>query len=169
MKRLGFRKKLLLLLLSTIFCVSVVFATTTLVYDWTLTFTASTPKVRFYKWSDQTLHDTIDLPYNIYADLWAQDSNATHGIKNTDTSNHTVYLYVDSINATTKVHNVTIWVQSKNASSTKATVTWQGGSLPTSEQSFTAVASTEYILKIWLKGASTVADVLVSLKMKVAE
>jgi len=163
------RKACLILLILAIMSVSTVFATATLVYDWNVTLTASTPKVRFIKHSDQTLSNTIDLPYNVYADMWTQDSNATYGIKNTDTSDHTVYLYIDTIDETSKVANVTIWIKSLDGTTNKATITWQGGSLPTTEQSFSAVASTTYMMTVWVKGAATVANVVVSLKMKVAQ
>lgn len=163
------KKACLILLLLATLSITTVFATTTLMYDWTITLTASTPKVRFYKWSDQTLSNTINLPYNIYPDMWTQDSNATYGIKNTDTGDHTVFLYINTIDATTKVANVTVWIKSQDGVTQKAQITWQGGSLPTTEQSFNAVASTKYMMQIWVEGASSVAAVVVSLKMKVAE
>jgi hypothetical protein len=164
------RKACLILFLLATMSIATVFATATLVYDWTATLTASTPKVQFIKHSDQNLYNTIDLPYNIYADMWTQDDNATYGIKNTDVSNpHTVYLYINSIDETAKVANVTIWVKTLDGVTTKAIITWEGGSLPTAEQSFSAEASTTYMLTVWVKGAATVANVLVSLKMKVAE
>jgi hypothetical protein len=164
------RKACLILLLLATLSVATVFATTTLMYDWNVTLTASTPKVRFIKHSDQTLSNTIDLPYNVYADMWTQDTNATYGIKNTDAgAAHTIYLYINAIDQTSKVANVTIWIKSLDGTTIKATITWQGGSLPTTEQSFSAVASTTYMMTVWVKGAATVANVVVSLKMKVAE
>lgn len=160
---------LILLLLATVSLTSAM-ATTYLMYDWTLTLTASTPKVRFIKFSDETLYNTLDLPYNLYQDIWVQTDNCTYGIKNTDAgSAHTVYLYINSITQTSKVYNVTVWVKELDGSPTMATITWQGGGLPTTEQSFSAAADTKYMMTIWIKGASSVADTVVTLKMKVAE
>jgi hypothetical protein len=110
------------------------------------------------------------LPYNIYADIWLQVSNdTTYGVKNTDESNpHTVYLDIESISDTAKVYNITVWIKSMDGNTIKATMTWQGGSLPTAEQSFSAVANTTYIISTWIKGASTVASITATLKLKQA-
>jgi hypothetical protein len=142
-------------------------ATFCIAYVWTLTSTSTTPKVQFIKFSDETLYNTIDLHYDVYPDMWTQGSNATYGIRNTDTSDHTVYLYIDAIDQTSKVANVTIWIKSLDGTTNKATITWQGGSLPTTEQSFSASANTKYMMKVWIKGASSaLGELVISLRLK---
>jgi hypothetical protein len=165
---MNIRKTCSALLLLASLSVVAVGATMYLQVEWTIGLTAATPNVRFIKWSDLTLSNTIDLAYNLYADIWLQVSNdTTYGIKNTDAGDaHTVYLDIESISDEAKVYNVTVWIMSKDGVTEKAEMTWQGGSLPTAEQNFSAVANTEYIIKTWVKGASTVGAVTVTLKLK---
>lgn len=167
---MNLKKMCIMLFLLASLSIAAVGATMYLQVEWTMSLTAATPNVRFIKWSDSTLYNTIDLPYNIYADIWLQVSNdTTYGVKNTDESNpHTVYLDIESISDTAKVYNITVWVKSMDGNTIKATMTWQGGSLPTAEQSFSAVANTPYIISTWIKGASTVASITATLKLKQA-
>jgi len=164
-KRLGVPA--LALLLALALTIGTVSATAVLIYEWQLSLTAATPKVRFYKWSDQSYADTVTLNYNLYANLWLYDDNAAYGIKNTDSSAHTVYLYIDSISDPSKVENITVRIL--DGETEMAKVTWQGGGLPTSKVNFDAAANTAYTLEVWIKGASTVASVTVNLKMEVSE
>ena len=162
---LGFVAKLLFLLIIVAGSAAAV-----LLYEWNLRLTAATPDVRFIKWSDQTLYNSIDLPYNLYADMWTYDSNASYGIKNTHaTASKTTYIYIYSINDTSKVYNVTVEVRSLLGTTLYAQATWQGGSLPTTKQSFNAVNNTAYTLRVWIKGASSVAAVLVTMRLEVRD
>lgn len=168
------RKRAILALLLATLAVGAVYAATVLIYEWTLTLTGAIPDVRFIKWANSTLHNTVDLPYNIYADMWIYDANATYGIRNTNaTLSKTVDIYINTISDTTKVANVTVQILTQDGDTVKATCTWATtGSLPTSKQSFTADPSTNYIIRVWVKGSTNVVatdSVTVGMKLEVAE
>ncbi|MDH5634518.1 MAG: hypothetical protein OEY30_01685, partial [Candidatus Bathyarchaeota archaeon] len=90
--------------------IATAFGSVLLYYDWTINLTASTPDVRFYKWSDGTQANTIGLSYNIYADIWTMDYNATYGIKNNAASDKTVYLWWDSCSDPDSIANLTVQI-----------------------------------------------------------
>jgi len=90
--------------------IGIVFAAAMLYYDWTVTMTGATPLIQFYKWSDGSNATTIDLAENIYSNLWLINGNETYGIKNWGASDKTVYMWVESCNATTWFLNFTVQV-----------------------------------------------------------
>ena len=168
------RKRAILALLLATLAVGAVYAATVLIYEWTLTLTGAVPDVRFIRWSDSNLFNTVNLPYNIYADMWIYEANATYGISNTHaTDAKTVDIYINTISDTTKVANVTVQILTQDGTTVKATCTWATtGSLPTSKQTFTADPSTNYIIRVWVKGSTSVVatdSVTVGMKLEVAE
>lgn len=165
-----FRRRILgpitLLHLIVLSTVSVVFGAVMLHYDWTLNLTASVPDVRFYKWSDSTQSNTLTLPYNIYADVWTIDDNATYGIKNNAGSAKTVYLTIDSYSSTSEIANLTIQIL-EDTGLVLCTFTTDMGSY--SEVSWTAGANGVDTIKVMIKGASTVANVNIGLRLRTSE
>lgn len=147
--------------------VSIAFAAVLLYYDWTMTLTASVPEVRFYKWSDGTQSNTIDLPYNLYADVWMIDDNATYGIKNNAASNKTVYLWVESCTDAANIANYTVQILDQTGSTLCTWTTTDFSNIGESNaESWTADASGINTIKIIIKGASTVAGVSIELRLK---
>ena len=161
---------MLLHLIALTVAVSVVFAAVILYYDWTMNLTASVPDVRFYKWSDSTQSNTLGLPYNIYADVWMIDDNATYGIKNNAGSGKTVYLWVESCSDSSKIANYTVQILEDTGSTlctwttTDFSNTGEGNAV-----SWTAGASGVDTIKVMIKGASTVAGVSIQLRLKTSE
>lgn len=157
----------LLHLIALIATVSVVFAAVILYYDWTMTLTAAIPDVRFYKWSDGTQSNTIDLPYNIYADVWMVDDNATYGIKNNAVSDKTVYLWVGSCSDPTKIANYTVQVMDETGSTLCTWTTTDFSNTGESNAvSWTTGANGIDTIKVQIKGASTVGGVSIELRLK---
>ncbi len=155
--------------------VGMVFAAAFLYYDWSVTMTGATPQVRFIDWDTGTLYNTIDLTYNIYADLWLVDDNATYGIKNTGTTAKTVYLWVDSCNATNWFSNFTIQILNETGTVLATWTTTDFSNIGEANAiSWTADANgikTDTI-KVMFKGSSDVVVgnvVRVTLKLKTAE
>jgi hypothetical protein len=113
--------------------------------------------IKFIHWSDGTVYNTISLSYNIYADVTTYDANATYGITNTATKPLIIGLRMGSISNNGKVANVTLTILSQDGTQLMARVTWSAGNtLPTSQQSFTASAKTNYVIQVSIKGASAV-------------
>jgi len=86
-------------------------------YDWTMNLTGANPKIRFYRWTDATQTNTINLPYTIYPSLLFVDENATYGIRNNDASNdYAVSLWVETISNTSRLANLTITILNPSGS-----------------------------------------------------
>lgn len=153
-----------LIVLST---ASIVFATAILYYDWTMNLTASTPDVRFYKWSDGTQYNTLTQSYNFYADIWMIDDNATHGIKNNAASTKTVYLWVESCSDPTKIANYTVQILDETGT---PQCTWTTTDFSNTGEanavSWTIGADEVDTIKVMIKGASTIANVTIELRLK---
>ena len=147
--------------------VSTVFGAVLLYYDWTMNLTASVPDVRFYKWSDSTQTNTLSLSYNIYADIWMIDNNATYGIKNNAVSGKTVYLWVESCSDPSKIANYTVQILDETGSKLCTWTTTDFLNIgETSAVSWIAGAGGIDSIKVMIKGASTVANVSIELKLK---
>jgi len=150
--------------------VSVVSAAVILYYDWTMTLTGSVPDVRFYKWSDSTQVNTLDLPYNIYADVWTVDDNATYGIKNNAGSVKNVSLWVESCSDPSKIANYTVQILEDTGS---VLCTWTTTDFSNTGEAnnvgWTAGANGIDTIKVMIKGASTVAGVSIELRLKTSE
>ena len=73
-------------------------------------------------------------------------------------------IWIESINDTSVVENVTLVIKNPDGE-TVATVTWEGGTLPTTPQTITLEVNTVYTIEVWIKGASTVAPVEVVVKL----
>lgn len=164
------RSLLALLLIPSL--IGVAFASAFLYYDWSMTLTAATPQVRFMKWSDQTLTNTIALSSNVYADAWVKNDNDTYGIKNTGATPKTCSVWFSSIVGGSYVANITIVVTNQTGT-TLATLTTNGATNIGEgyAQSFTSDANgiKTDTLKIWVKGAGSVGSVTVNLGMKTNE
>jgi hypothetical protein len=147
--------------------ISIVSGAVVLNYDWAINLTASTPDVRFYKWSDGTQANTITLLYNFYADVWMIDSNATYGIKNNAATSKTVYLWIESCSNPTKIANYTLQILNEAGS---PQCTWTTTDfINTGESnavSWAANASKIYAIKVMIKGASTIGNATIQLKLK---
>lgn len=157
----------LLHLIALTVAVSVVFAAVILYYDWTMTLTASVPDVRFCKWSDSTQSNTASLPYNLYPDVWMIDDNATYGIKNSAGSGKTVYLWVESCGDPTKIANYTVQIIDETGSTLCTWTTTDFSNTGESNAvSWTAGANGIDTIKVMIKGASTVANISVELRLK---
>ncbi len=142
-----------------------------LYYEWTMTLTAAVPDVRFYRWSDGTQVNTIDLPYNIYADMWIIDDNATYGIKNNGASAKTVYLWIHSCSDPTKIANYTVQILDETGSVLTTWTTTNFNNIGEDNAvSWTADVNGIKIdtIKVLIKGASTVAGVTIELRLKTA-
>lgn len=151
--------------------VSVVLAVAYLYFDWSITLTPSVPQVQFYRWSDQTNATTIDLPYNIYADAWVKDDNATYGVRNWNTTaSKTVYIWFESITGDSYLTNATVLVIDEDGSTELARITTDGTTNlgESNAQSWTASNADTGIdtLRIWIEGAGTVGAVTANLGMK---
>ncbi len=128
-------------------------------YDFGLDGSGAGMNVRFVHWSDGTFSNTVSLNYNIYADVTTYDSNATYGIANTNTAGKavTVNVRIESITNPGKVTNVTLTILSQDGTQQMARMSWTGGdALPTPDQTFIATAQTSYLIRISLKGSSSV-------------
>jgi hypothetical protein len=162
-KRLG---PITLLHLLAIAAVTTVFGAVLLNYDWTMTLTASVPDVRFYRWSDATQSNTVDLQYNFYADVWVIDENATHGVINNAASSKTIDLWVGSCSDPTRVANYTLQILSGAGSTLCTWTTTDFSNIGESNAvSWTADANAIYTVKVMIKGASTIAGVSIQLRL----
>lgn len=152
--------------------IGLVLAAAYLYYEWQISLTAATPQVRFFKWSDESLYNTITLSCNVYADAWVKDDNATHGIKNTGSTAKTTYIWFESITGGSNVANVTIFVRNETGTQL-CYITTDGSSNigEASAQSWNCDAQgiKTDTLKIWVKGASAVGAVTINLGMKTSE
>ncbi len=160
------------------FMVGIVFATIWLYYDWTVTMTGAVPVIQFYRWADGANATTIELTYNVYADLWVIDDNATWGIKNWGTTSKTVYLWVYSTNMTTPTDwfaNFTVQILNETG---VVLATWTTTDFTNigEENAVSWTADVNGIkidtIKVLFKGGSGVAvgeAVKVNLKLKVEE
>jgi hypothetical protein len=145
--------------------IATAFGSVLLYYNWTINLTASTPDVRFYKWSDGTQANTIDLSYNIYADIWTIDYNATYGIKNNAASAKTVYLWWDSCSDPDSIANFT--VQISDGTGLLLTLTTTDFAMYSEYLYYwTAGAGGIDTISIMIKGASTVNSVSIGLHLK---
>lgn len=126
---------------------------------------ADSTDVMFIQWSDESLHTTIWEEYRIYSDITTYDANATYGIRNNGTSSYNSSIYLSSINNTNSITNITVAILSQDGVSTKATSTWEGGALPTATQNWTADATTNYVLRIWIEGNSSVSDATIVFRL----
>lgn len=107
------KKKTLTLILLAILLISPVLANSIaiLYYNWTVQLQGATPLVVFYKWSDGSNATTITLSHKIYKSILERVDNETYGIKNGNTTSaKTIYLWVNSCNATTWFSNFTVRV-----------------------------------------------------------
>ena len=152
--------------------IGIVFASVLLYYDWTVTMTGALPDIRFYKWSDGTNATSIGLTYNIYPNVTLIDSNATYGIKNWAATDKTVYMWVESCNATTWFANFTIQILNETSVVLATWATTDFSSLGESTAvSWTADASGTKIdtIKVLFQGSNNVVIggvATVSLKLK---
>jgi hypothetical protein len=179
MKKTILRAGLSLTTIRAIAIIGIVFAAPLLYYDWTVTMTGASPKIFFHKWATPfTNATTIDLTYNVYADLWLIDTNATYGIMNNDTAPKTVYMWVESTNMTTPTDwfaNFTVQIRNETGDVLQTWTTTDFASLGEGTQvSWTADANGIKIdtIKVLFKGGSDVVvgeAVKVSLKLKTAE
>jgi hypothetical protein len=138
--------------------IGIVFATAMLYYDWTVTMTGTQPLVVFYKWADGTNATTINLSYNIYPDLWLIDNNATYGIKNGNTTAKTVYMWVESCNATAWFANYTVQILNTTGNVQATWTTTDFSSVgETTAVSWSHPNATIYTIKVLFKGSGSVA------------
>jgi len=153
--------------------IGIVFASAMLYYDWTVTMTGAKPLVVFYKWADGTNATTIDLTYNIYANLWLIDDNATYGVKNGATVSKTIYMWADSCNATTWFANYTVQILDTSGAVQATWTTTDFSSVGESTAvSWSQPAGTIYTIKVLFKGSSSVvvgSAARVNMKLKTAE
>jgi len=163
------KKKLLLgATVLAIALLSIAYATSLLYYDWTVNMTGATPKVMFYKWSDQTNATTITLSLNIYDSMWLINDNATYGIKNWNTAAKTVYMWVESCNATTWFANYTIQILDTTGAVKATWTTTNFASIgEASAVSWSHTAGEAWTIKILYKGtASVVVGNVAQVQMK---
>jgi len=121
----------------------------------------------FYKWSDGTTASSISLSYNLFNNTWTHDSNATYGIKSTGVySTLDAHICLASISNTSVVENVTFIIRD-GAGVAVATVTWAGGSLPTTPVSLSLATNVVYTIEVWIKGKATVSDVSVGVNITI--
>lgn len=152
--KISFRKslKLIALLISSLL-IATVSAIAYVTLSWTATTTvAASPTVCFVQWSaPSTKINTFDYTVNIFPSVKTIDENITHGIWNWDSAAHTVSMRIYSIsNQTGNIQSITTYVKTLDGVTTKITVSFtDGGSLPTTYQSFTADATTYYL--IWIE------------------
>ena len=146
--------------------IATAFGSVLLYYDWTINLTASTPDVRFYKWSDGTQANTIGLSYNIYADIWTMDYNATYGIKNNAASDKTVYLWWDSCSDPDSIANLTVQIIDEIGFPLLTLTTTDFSMYSEFLYNWTAGAGGIDTIKIMIKGASTVNSVSIGLRLK---
>jgi L-rhamnose isomerase len=150
--------------------ISAAFGAVVLYYDWTMNLTASVPDVRFYNWNDSTQSNTINLPYNLYADIWTVDDNATYGIKNNAVSEKIVHFWVESCSDPTRIANYTVQILNGTSS---VLCTWTTTDFSNAGESnavsWTADANSIDTIKVMIKGASAVANVTIELRLKTSE
>jgi hypothetical protein len=137
----------------------------------TIVYTAVTPDVQFYKWSDGTKQNNITLSFNFAANVSTYEPNATWAIRNSGGSPKTVKNWIDSITDTTKITNITIQIMTDDGLTQKALMKWVTGdpAPPTAQQSWSASAGTNYLIWIWCTGATSVADIHVTLGLQTTE
>jgi hypothetical protein len=165
-----FNKKLLgpvtILHLLVLCLVATALGSVLLYYDWTINLTAATPDIRFYKWSDGTQANTIDLSYNIYADVWMIDYNTTYGIKNNAVSDKTVYLWWDSCSDPESIANFTVQIIDETGFPLLTYSTIDFSTYSEFLYYWTAGAGGIDTIKVMIKGASTVSSVSIGLRLK---
>jgi len=107
---------ILLLLTGIVLTCTVVFAISYVTLTGRINMNAITPYVQFYKWSDQTKHDDVDLDLSMVASQWTTIDNATYGIINDGGLSQPCTFYVESIsiqsnqpqNMTVQIYNGTM-------------------------------------------------------------
>jgi hypothetical protein len=136
----------------------------------TIQYTAVTPDVQFFRWSDSAKRNNITLLYNFAANVTTYDENATWGITNSGGSPKTVENWIVSITDTSKVANITIEILDAS-SVVKATIQWVTGdpAPPTTAQSWSASAGAFYTLRIWCTGATSISSITIMLGLQTTE
>jgi hypothetical protein len=165
--KINFRKslKLIILLMSSLL-IATASAVAYVTLQWTTTATKQDyPKVCFVQWSAPTTKlNTFDYAVNIFPSVKTVDENITHGIWNWDSSSHSVSMRISSItNQATNIQSITTYVKTMDGVTTKITVSFtDGGSLPTTYQTFTADAITYYLIwtEITAKSGATESSVI---------
>jgi len=125
-------------------------------------FEPATPK--FYKWSDGTMSKNITLIYNLFAGLWTHDENASYGITS-GWQPLNAQIWIESISDTSAVENITLIIKEPDGDSI-GKVTWQGETLPMSPVDVALDEDTIYTIEVWIKGAETVSNINVEVKLK---
>lgn len=137
----------------------------------TIKYTAVTPDVQYYRWSDGYKQNNITLTYKFAANVVTYVANATWGIRNSGATPKTVYNWIDRISDTSKISNITIQILTQDGGTVKATLQWKTGdpAPPTAKQSWTADAGANYVLRIWCTGATSIANIEIKLGLKTIE
>jgi hypothetical protein len=165
--KINFKKslKLITLLISSLL-IATVSAVAYVTLTWTTTATVqANPKVCFVLWpAGTTKANTFDYGVNIFPSIKTVDENITYGIQNWDSAAHTVSMRISSItNQATNIQSITTYVKTLDGVTTKITVSFtDGGSLPTTYLSFTADATTYYLIwaEITAKSGATGSSVI---------
>lgn len=137
----------------------------------TIVYTAVTADVQYYEWSGGAKRNNITLSFNFAANVTTYEANATWGIRNSGANPKTVENWIVAITDTAKVTNVTIQILTQNGVTSKAVMQWVTGdpAPPTTHQSWSASATTNYMLRIWCTGATSVANIQVTLGLETIE
>ncbi|MGD8506544.1 MAG: hypothetical protein PVF15_07780 [Candidatus Bathyarchaeota archaeon] len=91
-----------------------------LYYSWTLDLSEAITDVTFYKWSDGTTANYLELTYNYYAGVTTEDKNASWGIWNRGASDKTVYLWADNPTMPTTIDNFYVIIKDED----ETQITW---------------------------------------------
>jgi len=162
-------KKLRYAALLSLFAFVTAVAAVVIYYELPMTMTGSTLDVKFHKWNDGTLWNTVSMSYNIYADAWVVDRNATYGIKNIGIASKTVFLWVESVTDSSKFANYTVRILGASGSEMcKWTTTDFANVGEGNAVSWTANPNTVYTIYVLYKGSSTAGSdsSTVNLKLK---
>ncbi len=153
------RKLYLSALLALFGIAAVTAAIATFYYDWFMSMDSATPEVQFYSWSDGALSSSVDLSYNIYADAWVVDSNATWGIKNGGAAPKAVYLWVESVTDSSKFGNYTVIILDPNENEMCRWTTTNFANVGESNAaSWTASPNIVYTISVMYLGSSTASS-----------
>ena len=164
--KINYKKNLkFVTLLISALLIATVSAAAYVTLTWTTTATVGTyPKVCFFAWSAPTTKlNTFNYAVDIFPSIKTINVNITYGIWSWDSPGQTVSMRISSItNQATNIQNVTTYVKDAT-NTTKITVQFiDGGSLPTTWQSFSASATTKYTLwtEIEAKSTASVSSVI---------
>jgi len=126
MPRITRKTAILLLLTGIVLTCTVVFAIGYVTLTGRMNMDIMTPYVRFYKWSDQTSHTTIEVDVDMVASQWTTIDNATYGILNDGDISQDCTFYVESINIDAfRPQNLTVQIYNDTAvKCTWTTTTW---------------------------------------------